>query len=36
MHPGVHPHPYLRPAFEETKMEGARLILSAVVAEMKR
>jgi hypothetical protein len=36
MHPGVHPHPYLRPAYDQTKTEGARLILSAVMAELKR
>jgi len=36
MHPGVHPHPYLRPAYEETKGEGARLLVSSVMAELKR
>lgn len=36
MHPGVHPHPYLRPAYQQTKTEGARLALSAVMAELKR
>ena len=36
MHPGVHPHPYLRPAYEKTRHEGARLVMSAVMAELKR
>lgn len=36
MHPGVHPHPYLRPAYTNTKAEGARLVMAAVMAELKR
>lgn len=36
MHPGVHPHPYLRPAKDRTLSEGRSLALLAVIAELAR
>lgn len=35
MHPGVRAQPYLRPAVSETVEDGKRLVMDAVVAELK-
>lgn len=33
-HPGVPPHPYLRPAIQETRQQGIQLAMTALVAEL--
>lgn len=36
MHPGVRPQPYLRPALEETKQEGRRMLIQAITGELRQ